>query len=57
MEHKKVKLVEIGPRDGFQSVKDFIPTEYKLRSSTGWPPRATAKFSAPPSSAPTPFPR
>ena len=27
---KKVKVVEIGPRDGFQNVKDFIPTETKL---------------------------
>lgn len=25
----KVKVVEIGPRDGFQSVKEFIPTEVK----------------------------
>lgn len=30
MEKKKVCLVEVGPRDGFQSVKgDFIPTELK----------------------------
>ncbi|WP_075578882.1 hydroxymethylglutaryl-CoA lyase [Acidaminococcus massiliensis] len=28
---KKVKVVEIGPRDGFQNVKEFIPTETKLR--------------------------
>lgn len=27
---KSVKVVEIGPRDGFQSVKEFIPTEVKL---------------------------
>lgn len=27
---KKVKVVEIGPRDGFQNVKEFIPTEIKL---------------------------
>lgn len=26
---KKVELVEIGPRDGFQSIKEFIPTELK----------------------------
>ena len=23
---KKVELVEVGPRDGFQSIKEFIPT-------------------------------
>ena len=28
---KKVKVVEIGPRDGFQNVKEFIPTETKLK--------------------------
>ena len=27
---KKVKIVEIGPRDGFQSVKEFIPAETKI---------------------------
>lgn len=26
---KKVELVEVGPRDGFQSIKEFIPTELK----------------------------
>ncbi len=26
----KVQIVEIGPRDGFQSIKDWIPTETKL---------------------------
>lgn len=35
MEHKAVKIVEIGPRDGFQSVKDFIPTEYKSKVIDG----------------------
>lgn len=31
MDKKKVTLVEVGPRDGFQSVKgDFIPTEQKI---------------------------
>ena len=30
MEKKKINIVEVGPRDGFQSVKgDFIPTELK----------------------------
>ncbi|MHB1314536.1 MAG: hydroxymethylglutaryl-CoA lyase [Christensenellales bacterium] len=28
---KKVNVVEIGPRDGFQSVKEFIPTEIKIQ--------------------------
>ena len=27
---KKVEVVEIGPRDGFQSIVDFIPTPFKL---------------------------
>jgi hydroxymethylglutaryl-CoA lyase len=30
-----VKIVEIGPRDGFQSVKEFIPTEFKLEIIDG----------------------
>ena len=31
MMKKNVTLVEVGPRDGFQSVKgDFIPTELKI---------------------------
>lgn len=32
---KKIKVVEIGPRDGFQNVKDFIPTEVKLHIIDG----------------------
>ncbi|HPS75525.1 MAG TPA: hydroxymethylglutaryl-CoA lyase [Oscillospiraceae bacterium] len=28
---KKVQIVEVGPRDGFQSVKEFIPTETKKK--------------------------
>lgn len=32
---KKIKVVEIGPRDGFQNVKDFIPTETKLKIIDG----------------------
>lgn len=32
---KKVTIVEIGPRDGFQSVKEFIPTEFKLEIIDG----------------------
>lgn len=32
---KKVKVVEIGPRDGFQNVKEFIPTETKLEIIDG----------------------
>jgi hydroxymethylglutaryl-CoA lyase len=30
-----VTIVEIGPRDGFQSVKEFIPTEFKLEIIDG----------------------
>lgn len=32
---KKINVVEIGPRDGFQSVKEFIPTEVKLNIIDG----------------------
>ena len=28
---KKIEIVEVGPRDGFQSVKEFIPTETKKK--------------------------
>lgn len=34
-QHLRVKVVEIGPRDGFQSVKEFIPTELKLKVIEG----------------------
>ena len=27
---KKIRVVEVGPRDGFQNICDFIPTEVKL---------------------------
>lgn len=27
---KKVSIIEIGPRDGFQNIKEFIPTEIKI---------------------------
>ena len=27
---KKIKIVEVGPRDGFQNVAEFIPTKFKL---------------------------
>ena len=27
---KKIKVVDVGPRDGFQSIKEFIPTELKI---------------------------
>ncbi len=27
---KKIKIVEVGPRDGFQNVKTFIPTDKKI---------------------------
>jgi hydroxymethylglutaryl-CoA lyase len=32
---QKVKVVEIGPRDGFQNVKAMIPTEFKLEIIDG----------------------
>jgi len=32
---KKVQLVEIGPRDGFQNVKEYIPVEFKLEIIDG----------------------
>lgn len=28
---KKVEIVEVGPRDGFQNLKDYIPVEEKLK--------------------------
>jgi hydroxymethylglutaryl-CoA lyase len=31
----KIKLEEIGPRDGFQNVKEFIPTDIKLKIIDG----------------------
>ena len=32
---KSVKIVEVGPRDGFQSIKKWIPTELKLQIIDG----------------------
>ncbi len=32
---KSVKIVEVGPRDGFQSIKEWIPTELKLQIIDG----------------------
>lgn len=32
---KKVEIIEIGPRDGFQNVSEFIPTELKLKIIDG----------------------
>lgn len=29
---KNVKVIEVGPRDGFQNIKEFIPTEKKLKA-------------------------
>ena len=29
---KNVKVIEVGPRDGFQNIKEFIPTEKKLKT-------------------------
>lgn len=31
----KAKVVEIGPRDGFQNVKEIIPTEVKMHIIDG----------------------
>ena len=31
-EKKKITLVEVGPRDGFQNICSFIPTEVKLKT-------------------------
>ena len=30
MTMRKIQIVEVGPRDGFQPIKDFIPTEQKF---------------------------
>lgn len=30
MTSKKVEIIEVGPRDGFQNIPEFIPTEIKL---------------------------
>ncbi len=32
---KKIQIIEIGPRDGFQNVKDFIPTDEKIKIIQG----------------------
>ncbi len=32
---KKIDIVEVGPRDGFQSIKEWIPTELKLEIIDG----------------------
>ena len=29
---KKIRVIEVGPRDGFQNICDFIPTEVKLEA-------------------------
>ena len=33
----EVEIVEVGPRDGFQAIGPFIPTETKIRFVTGRP--------------------
>ncbi|MET3697000.1 hydroxymethylglutaryl-CoA lyase [Bacillus oleivorans] len=35
MSQKKVEIVEVGPRDGFQNVPEFIPTDVKLKVIEG----------------------
>ena len=48
MEKKRINIVEVGPRDGFQSVKgDFIPTELKkeiIEYMLDMSKRASAEF-------------
>ncbi|WHH61151.1 hydroxymethylglutaryl-CoA lyase [Petroclostridium sp. X23] len=29
--HKQIEIVEVGPRDGLQNLKDWIPTEFKIK--------------------------
>ena len=31
----KVRICEVGPRDGFQNIKDYIPVEDKLHIIDG----------------------
>ena len=31
----KVNFVEVGPRDGFQSIREFIPTDLKIKIIEG----------------------
>lgn len=33
--NKNIEVVEVGPRDGFQNVSEFIPTEIKLKTIDG----------------------
>jgi len=35
MPETKIEIIEVGPRDGFQNVTDFIPTDYKLKVIDG----------------------
>ncbi|MGL5122772.1 MAG: hydroxymethylglutaryl-CoA lyase [Fusobacteriaceae bacterium] len=35
MNSKEIQIIEIGPRDGFQNVKGFIPTEEKIKIIEG----------------------
>jgi len=28
---QSVQIIEVGPRDGFQSIKEWIPTDLKLQ--------------------------
>ena len=46
---KKVHIMEVGPRDGFQSEKQFVPTETKIKvinalSRTGLPAIQVTSF-------------
>ena len=47
-----VTIVEVAPRDGFQAVKEFIPTETKIRivealAATGVPRMEIGSFVSP----------
>lgn len=35
MEKKKITVLEVGPRDGFQNIKEFIPTQRKIEIIEG----------------------
>lgn len=35
MELKKIEIVEVGPRDGFQNIKEYIPAEEKIHYIDG----------------------
>ena len=49
---KKVKIVEVGPRDGLQNEKEFVPIDVKVElinqlSNAGFPNIEAASFVSP----------